>query len=115
MIPLIASGYHTELLSSDELAAMPLPELRLWCYRTGRYGLVTRELVDWLHQIIAGRNAIEVGSGQGDLGFHLQIPMTDSAIQSTGWVRFLYDLMKQTATDPPPDVERMDAQAALAK
>jgi hypothetical protein len=42
---------------------------------------VTVELVAWLHDRIAGRKAIEIGAGMGDLGYHLGIPQTDSYAQ----------------------------------
>ncbi|HEY3283412.1 MAG TPA: hypothetical protein VGN26_14180 [Armatimonadota bacterium] len=46
------------------------------------YQFPTRELVLWLQELIRGRRAIEIGAGNGWLGWHLGIPMTDSYQQS---------------------------------
>lgn len=117
MIPRQPDG-RAELVPSATLAAMPWLDLVMWCYATARYGLVTSELVDWLRPLLVGRKAIEVGAGQGDLGFHLGIHQTDSAAQvlaDAGLLKLAYIAMGQTPTDPPIDVERVDAATAVAK
>ena len=78
-----------------------------------RYQLVTRELVEWLRLRIGDRRAIEIGAGMGDLGFHLGIPMTDLGVQAEdpGYWRSL----GQAPTEPPDDVERLEAEAAIAR
>lgn len=101
--------------TADELAAIPNELLRRWCGENARYGLVTQELVSWLRGVIGGRHAIEIGAGMGDLGRALGIPMTDSARQTDFEMRLYYMMIGRTVTDPPPDVERIDASQAVAK
>jgi len=93
------------------------PERRFrWCAARARYGLPTEELILFLRSFVAvagaGR-ALEIGAGQGDLGRLLGIRMTDAGRQHEH--QRSYDLIGQAATDPPADVERLDAQKAIAK
>jgi hypothetical protein len=81
---------------------------------TARWCIVTTELVEWLKDRIAGRKAIEIGAGNGDLGFHLGIPQTDSHAHRDDPV------MKERAralglpfTSQPPDVLKLDGLAAV--
>ena len=50
----------------------------------------------------------------GDLGRALDIPMTDSAAQDTSDMRLRYAIMGQKPIVPPPDVQRIGANAAVA-
>jgi len=56
-----------KLLSAEAYDAISPSALCLWCNRYARYGLPTIELVEWLQKRIAGRNAIEIGSGTGKI------------------------------------------------
>lgn len=56
-------------------------EITHFCQRYGYYCIPTVELVDWLRERIAGRKAIEIGSGSGVLASMLAIPATDSRQQ----------------------------------
>lgn len=94
---------------------IPYEHLRVWTHKNARYQIPTKELIDWLREQIAGRTAIEVCSGMGDVGHHLGIPMTDSGIQTTPVVALHYSLTGQPTITPPPDVERIDAESAVAK
>jgi hypothetical protein len=89
--------------------------LRLFCYSYARYGIPTTELIDFLIQKIDGRSAIEIGSGHGDLGYHLNIKMSDSKIQKNPEVQESYRAMKQPIIDYPDDVEEIDALDAVEK
>lgn len=115
MIKRLPGSHHLVTPTAAELAALPWLALVKWCYKTARYGLVTRELVEWLKEAIGGRKAVEVAAGQGDLGFALGIPMSDMAVQTTPEMTLLYTLAGQATTSPPPDVERIHAMQALAK
>lgn len=83
-------------------------------HAAARWCIVTTELVEWLRDRIAGRKAIEIGAGYGDLGFHLGIPQTDSyahvtdpaAIQKAA-------LFQHPLTRPPKDVRKLDGLAAV--
>ncbi len=68
------------LLPAARLDAIPNQALRLWCHNHARYGLPTAELIEWLQFFVKSYKAIEIGSGCGDLAFHLGIPATDSYV-----------------------------------
>jgi hypothetical protein len=91
--------------------------LRVWCAKRARYTVVTRELLDWLRNQIAGKPALEIGAGMGDLGFHLGIPMTDNYGQTENQeVAAFMSAMKQTPTTPPKNlVVKADAQTAVMR
>lgn len=90
-------------------------DLRLFCHNYARYGIPTTELVDFLIQKIDGRSAIEIGSGHGDLGYHLNIKMTDSKIQKNPEIQESYKALKQPIIDYPDDVEELEALDAVEK
>jgi hypothetical protein len=103
------------LLPAREFNFYPWVLLRTWMHLRARYCLPTVELVDWLKAKIAGRSAIEVGSGNGDLGFHLGIPETDSCIQQTPELLMFYHAHGQIPTRPRPECLKMDAETAVKK
>lgn len=90
--------------------------LRVWCHKQARYGIPTRELVDWLKIMINGREAIEVGSGNGDLGYHVGICETDNYCQvDAPQIREAMRRMGQPVVRPKPSVKKLDAVEAVAK
>ena len=97
-------------ISTAELDRIPAASLRLWCHLNARYGLPTVELVAWLHQFIAGRQAIEIGAGHGDLGRQLGIPTTDSRIQERPDVAAFYRSIGQPVIQYPSWIERLEAE-----
>jgi hypothetical protein len=66
-------------------------ERALFGSRTGIYSFPTTELVERLHDVIAGRAAIEIGAGHGVLAEALGIPGTDSFQQRLPRYRELYE------------------------
>jgi hypothetical protein len=76
----LADDGYVRLRPAAEWRAIDPVHLRIWCGRRARYQVVTQEMVDWLRPQVAGRNALEVGAGAGDLGHHLGIRMTDSGM-----------------------------------
>lgn len=91
-------------------------EERAWfANRYGFYSLPTVELADWLRELIAGRSAIEIGSGNGVLAQYLGIPATDSRVQDEPGIRAYYQLMRQATVDYGPNVERIEALDAVKK
>lgn len=94
-------------------ADIPTIHLRAWCVKNARYQIPTVELVEWLKRIINDRPAIEIGSGNGDLYFHLGIPGADNYCQQKLDVQLYYKLLKQPPTNPPPDVLQLDAVEAI--
>lgn len=124
ILPNAATEYLDPLLLDEEhrlRALLPAAEflkieplhLKLWCHRHARYGLPTAELVDWLHHRIAGRSAIEIGAGNGDLGYLAGIHSTDSFVQQGEALPF-YLASGQAPTAPGKDVEQLDALDAIA-
>jgi hypothetical protein len=112
---LLLENGHLRLMPAAELLAYGLDALLAWAVHRARYQLVTTELIDWLRERIAGRRAIEVGAGHGDLGYHLGIPMTDSYAQCAPEVALQILTMGQQPTRPPPSVEELDAVVAVMK
>jgi hypothetical protein len=89
--------------------------IQAWCHHNARYNLPTQELVEFVKGIIGSRSAIEIGSGMGDFGRALGIPMTDSYQQTMPEVRLYYAMIGQPIISPPPKVERLNAMEAIKK
>lgn len=98
-----------------ELTRVPHAHLQLWCHHAGVYGVPTLELIEAFRERIGGRSAIEIGAGVGVFGRELGIPMTDSHAMDRPEVRELYAALQQPTTPYGPDVENLDAAAAVAK
>jgi len=112
---LLDGAGHLRLLPAEEFKRWTHNQLMLWCVQRARYCVPTAELVMVLRNLIGGRSALEVAAGHGDIGRHLGIRMTDSAMQCRPEVREHYATLGQPTIDPPPDVERLDANAAVRK
>lgn len=124
-LAVFADGYWDSLLDANGIIklhpasfydALPWEALRLWCHFQARYVVVTTELIGWLREKIAGRHAIEIGSGCGDLAHHLGIPGTDSKVQERDPdVRRYYDLIGQPRCRYPDWVEEAEALEAVRR
>lgn len=90
-------------------------ERALFGHRTASYCLPTVELVDLITGIIDGRPALEIGAGNGVLAEALGIRATDSHQQDREPYRSLYDRQRLPRVRYGPDVEDLDAAAAVAK
>lgn len=112
---LLDANGRIRLLPASEYAVIDPLHLRLWSVQNARYCLPTTELIDWLKDKIAGRSAIEVAAGNGDLGFHLGIPATDSYCQRRPDVLQYYAFLKQAPTKPTADIFEEDAIQAIDK
>lgn len=110
-----SEGRFLRLESSAYYDSIPNEALRLWCHQHARYGLPTRELYEWLLAEINGRFAIEVGSGSGDLAYHLGIIGTDNYQQTFPDVKALYDATEQPTIRYGQMVERLSAEEAIRK
>lgn len=104
-----------KLYAATYYDSVPPHLLRLWCHVYARYGLPTIGLVTWLREFIGTRRAIEIGSGSGDLAYHLQIPATDNRMQEWPEIAKIYAAMGQPLICYPNFVERLDAMEALEK
>lgn len=88
--------------------------LRLWLHLTARYSVPTVESIAYLRDRIGGRSAIEVGAGNGDLGYHLGILSTDSYQQQHDpQTVYAMQTHKQPQTNPPRDVLSITANDAV--
>jgi hypothetical protein len=83
--------------------------------RHGIYSFPTEELVAWLRAYLDGRSAIEIGAGHGALAAALGIPATDSCLQADPAVAAYYRTIGQALVQYGPNVEKLDAHAAVAK
>lgn len=110
-----SSTQRIKLYPASFYAQFSQQHIQLWCHATARYTIPTVELVDFLKAKINGRKAIEIGSGNGDLGYHLGIPETDSYIQQTDTFKLLYWKLKQYPTNPKKEAEKLEALEALEK
>jgi hypothetical protein len=114
MIPELDDRGRMKLRPAATYADTPTLDLFTWCAQHARYGIPTTELVEFLRELIGDRRALEIGAGQGDLGGHLGIPMTDSAKQSEDQqIARYYRAIGQFPTDPPADVDRLEAIRAI--
>ena len=118
----LMDGNQMRLLPASKLREFTQDELAVWAHIRSRYGLVTKELVEFLRSNVLGRDpfdyqgiALEIGSGMGDLAFHLELRATDSAIQTSAEMRLYYEALRQPIIDPPAWVERLDAVEAVKK
>jgi hypothetical protein len=89
--------------------------LPVWGVLKARYSFPTVELVDWLRETIRSRRALEIGSGNGDLAYHLGIRPTDNYCQQFPDVELYFRLIGQVPTRPTGDVEKIDALSAIKK
>ena len=104
-----------KLLDSKAYDAISPNALRVWCHFHARYGLPTAELIEWLQKRIADRKAIEIGSGSGDLAYHLGIQATDNRMQEWPDVKTYYSLTGQPTIQYPDFVQNLDALEAVEK
>ena len=90
-------------------------ERLLFGVRHGVYGFPTTELVEFIRERIAGRRAIEIGSGNGALAAALGIPATDNRQQEDPAIRAYYDSIGQPVVRYGGNVEKLSADDAIEK
>lgn len=112
---LLLPNGRIRLLPSSEYLSIPRDHLRVWCHTTARYLIPTVELIEWLKIEIGDLKAIEIGSGNGDLGYHLGIPETDNYCQTRPEVMYYYMITGQIPTSPCKEVLRLDAIDAIRR
>lgn len=106
---------RVRVLPAEFWASTTPAERALVAARHGLYGLPTVELVTWLREFIGGRRAIEIGAGNGALAHALGIPATDSCLQTDPAIAAYYAALGQALVTYGPNVEKLDAHAALRK
>lgn len=73
------------------------------------------QLCEYLRTRIAGRRAIEIGAGNGVLARELGITATDNRQQEEPGLKAYYAQLSQPTVRYGDNVERLDANAAVAK
>jgi hypothetical protein len=104
-----------KLLPTADLKNLNWNDFRHFCHVHGRYGVPTVELIEMLTNLIGGRSCIEIGAGNGDFGYHLNLRMTDSKIQDELRIKNMYRIMRQPTIQYPRDVEKLEALEAIYK
>ncbi len=90
-------------------------DLRVWCICRAIYQLPTIELIEWLQTNFNLDKAIEIGTGNNYLYHHLNIKVIDDYSEQIPAVKLTHELLNQPSNDPPPEVENIDARAAINK
>lgn len=104
-----------KLQSADFYQTIDNTDLRVWCLCRAIYQLPTVELVDWLKDNFNLRLAIEIGAGNNYLYHHLGIKGIDNYSEQIPAVKQVHEILNQPSTNPPPEVEKLDAIAAIKK
>ena len=108
---LLEENLKLKLLPASHYDAIPFQELRMFCHYQARYLLPTVELIEFLKPYT--NNALEIGAGCGDLGYHLGLRMTDNYCQYFPEVKEYYEALQQPIIKYGKDVELLDAALAI--
>ena len=104
-----------KLLPAEFYHSLDNDSLRVWCICRAIYQLPTVELIEWLKENFNLDKAIEIGAGNNYLYHHLGIKGVDNYSEQIPAVKLVHEIMKQPSTNPPPEVEEIDAIAAIEK
>lgn len=111
----LAPDGYVKLMPASEWRKYPWNDFRTFCHLHARYGIPTLETMDFITTEIGEQLALEIGAGAGDFGHWLGIHMTDSRQQENPIIKAQYKAMHQPVIKYPPEVERLDALAAVQK
>lgn len=112
---LLDDAGRLKVVPSSVLAETSDIERTLFGVRHACYVLPTVELVEHIRALIAGRTALEIGSGNGVLAAALGIPATDNLLQLRPDVAQYYQALRQPVIRYGKHVQRLDAHAAIAQ
>ena len=104
-----------KLFPAEFYHSLDYDDLRVWCICRAIYQLPTIELIEWLKDNFNLDKAIEIGAGNNYLYHHLNIKGIDNYSEQIPRVKLTHELLKQPSTNPPPEVEKIDAIAAIDK
>ena len=104
-----------KLQSADFYKTIDNADLRVWCICRAIYQLPTIELIEWLKDNFNLDKTIEIGAGNNYLYHHLGIVGVDNYSEQIPAVRLVHEILNQPSTNPPPEVEKLDAIAAIEK
>lgn len=111
----LASPGRPRIMPASYYRSTSASERAAFGVRNGIYGLPTQELVDWIHERLGDRSAIEIGAGHGALAAALDIPATDSRQQEDPAIAERLAAFNQPVVQYGAHVEKLDALAAIAK
>lgn len=109
----LLDGDRIKLLPASSFAQLEGQSLSVWRNQRARYGIPTTELIDWLKLHIGDRHVIEIGSGNGDLAYHLGIQGTDNYCQHLPAVKSLYERSGLAITTPDREILKIGAIDAV--
>lgn len=113
---IVMLGDNMRVLPYSEWMKFSWPEIRMLLHETATYVVPTKELIDYLNEIIGNEKAIEICAGNGYIGSNLDILMTDSYQQQDDKMTCLYyDLMKQPRIKYPANVIKLEASDAVRR
>lgn len=104
---------NLRILPAARILEFPKEVIQTWCVLRGVYQIPTQELIDWLKEQIGSRSAIEICAGNGSIGRALNIPRTDSYVQTLPEMVAYYKMLGQEPITPPADVIKYDANEAV--
>ena len=111
----VIDGFALKIMPSEFYQQFSRDQLAFFGNRHAYYGMPTTELVDWIKHRIAGRTAIEIGSGNGSLGKALGIHCTDSWAQAQPAVKQWYADAGQPVIKYSNHVKKLDYRKAILK
>lgn len=88
-------------------------DISAFCHKHGVYQIITTELVRFVRKQIEGYRTIEIGAGNGCFGRALGVPLTDSKIQDSAWMRAYYKQINQPRVTYGDDVKKLEALQAI--
>lgn len=100
-------------IPAKDLAPIPHDHLLTWATDHGVYQFVTTELIDFLQNEISGCSSLEICAGHGTIARTLNIVGTDSYHHCRPETKLYYQLVGQQITEPPPEIMKFDANAAV--
>lgn len=100
---------------ASEWRKYPWEQVRTFMHFYPIYVLPTKELIDYLGNLVRGFNAIEIGAGSGNIGRPLGIRMTDSYQQANKKMQMIYGALQQPVIHYPADVIKADAVTAFRR
>lgn len=114
--PLLLDGEgKLRIAAASMLQETTAQERLVFGVRNGVYCIPTLELCDFLRTRVNGRRAIEIGAGNGVLAKELGIPATDNRQQEDPGVKAYYQQLGQPTVPYGDNVERLDANTAVAR
>lgn len=110
-------GNFVKPLPYKEILSVKRDNFLFWCMKRGVYQYPTIELLEWLKNYLKLPNpkVLEIGAGNGAFSRYLGTKASDSKVQETPEIKLLYSLQRIGTTNPPDDVEKLDAVEAIRK